>query len=322
MATAREAAAQIMEHLCKHDGDEGHGYSQPGRTGHGSESICIDGATYQFKGGDRDCSSAVISAYEAAGVNCGGATYTGNMRALMCATGNFEWKSADCIAQRGDIYLNECGEGMDGGNGHAAMCISSNPNMLAEFSTSENGGIDGRPGDQTGQESRIVPYYDCPWDGILHYTEEALATSESGKKEGFKYRVRTAEAGWLPEMENWTDSGPLGEDYAGNAGQPIIYLAMDIRNGWYQVQTEKSDWLPPVNQYNIDDEVNGCAGDGSPIIGVRCWTDCSKGQLIEYQVASMHGSWLPAVCSQNSANPNDAYAGNGARIDRVRARYV
>ena len=96
-----------MEHLVTHDGDGGHGYSQgSNRWGNGVlETLEIDGRSYRFAGGDRDCSSGVISAYEAAGVDCGGATYTGNMRARLCGTGNFEWKpmSYTCL-----LYTSRC----------------------------------------------------------------------------------------------------------------------------------------------------------------------------------------------------------------------
>ena len=208
MTSKSEVAAQIMEHLCTHDGGGGHGYSQPGRYGTGTESIVIDGVTYSFAGGDRDCSSAVISAYEAAGVDCGGATYTGNMKNCMCSTGNFEWMPMSYIAQRGDIYLNEHGRGMSG-NGHTAMCTSAYPDELAEFYGPEGGGVDGQLGDQTGWESRIVHYYDAPWDGILRYVGEGGGVQPpSGGLPDLRYRVKTAQAGWLPEMVNWSDTGP------------------------------------------------------------------------------------------------------------------
>ena len=69
MAASNEVAARIMEHLVAHDGDGGHGYSQgSNRWGNGVlETLEIDGHAYRFAGGDRDCSSGVISAYEAAG---------------------------------------------------------------------------------------------------------------------------------------------------------------------------------------------------------------------------------------------------------------
>lgn len=101
-------AVELMKHLVTH---EWHGYSQGSRWGDGEGTcdITVGGKTYKTEQGDRDCSSAVISAYEATGISCGGATYTGNMRQLMCATGNFIWHpmSSGYIAQAGDIYLNE-----------------------------------------------------------------------------------------------------------------------------------------------------------------------------------------------------------------------
>ena len=71
----KQIAVKIMKHLVDHNY---HGYSQVSRWGdrEGKCSIKIDGKTYKVEQGDRDCSSAIISAYEAAGISCGGATYT------------------------------------------------------------------------------------------------------------------------------------------------------------------------------------------------------------------------------------------------------
>lgn len=178
MATIPEKAALLMEHLCTHDGYPGHGYSQYSRNGDGTlEIVRIDGQDVRIAGGDRDCSSAVISCYTALGVDCGGATYTGNMRSCMTRTGNFEWRpqSSGYSAKVGDIYLNEIH--------HAAMCISpygsARGDLLAQFSISEKGTIDGAEGDQTGYESNIKPYYSYPWDGKLHYVGGSSTTAPS-----------------------------------------------------------------------------------------------------------------------------------------------
>ncbi|BDF41390.1 hypothetical protein [Eggerthella lenta] len=321
MVNKNEVAARIMEHLCNHDGNGGHGYTQGNRWGDGTyETVTIDGVGYQVANGDRDCSSAVISAYTAAGVDCGGATYTGNMKNCMCGTGNFEWKPMSYIAQRGDIYLNEAN--------HTAMCTSAYPDMLAQFSISENNTIYGQQGDQTGWESSIKPYYDYPWDCILHYVGEGGGVQPpSGYLPDLRYRVKTAQAGWLPEMVNWSDSGPVGDDYAGNVGQPITYVAMDIPDGYYQVRTEASGWLPAVSQYNIYDEMYGCAGDGSPITGIRCWRDHTKPGVgavsVRYQVANLNSVWFTEMYDlRDSGGSGDDYAGDGGRIDRFRACFV
>lgn len=166
--TQREAFAQVMEHLVSHDGGGGHGYSQANRMGDGTtETICLsDGTTVTIACGDRDCSSAVVTALRAVGVNTFGASYTGNMREQLLKTGLFGWRKMGVkSAQRGDIYLNEkC---------HTAVCVSpygsARGDLLAQFSISEKGTVTGTKGDQTGRESNIKAYYSYPWDGTLYW---------------------------------------------------------------------------------------------------------------------------------------------------------
>lgn len=166
--TQREAFAQVMEHLVSHDGGGGHGYSQANRMGDGTtETICLsDGTTVTIAGGDRDCSSAVVTALRAVGVNTFGASYTGNMLEQLLKTGLFGWRKMGVkSAQRGDIYLNEkC---------HTAVCVSpygsARGDLLAQFSISEKGTVTGTKGDQTGRESNIKAYYSYPWDGTLYW---------------------------------------------------------------------------------------------------------------------------------------------------------
>lgn len=157
-----EKAAQIMEHLCTHSS---HGYSQYSRLGDGgTETITLsDGETVKLATGDRDCSSAVINAYQKAGINVN-ATYTGNMRSGFTKTGYFTWRrwGDGYQPKRGDIYLNE--------THHTAMCLGNG--KLGEFSRSETYSIDGVEGDQDGWESHIrdAYVYSHGWDGILQYT--------------------------------------------------------------------------------------------------------------------------------------------------------
>ena len=248
----KEIAVQLMEHLCNHDW---HGYSQVSRYGDGEGTcpVTIGGKTYYLEQGDRDCSSAIITAFEAAGISCGGATYTGNMRSCMVGTGNFRWHpmSDGYIAQRGDVYLNEAN--------HTAMCVSAVPDMLAEFSISETGDIDGAEGDQTGRESYIHAYYDYPWDGILECICTATddGTAQPGNTQADvpmpEYQVYTAEDGWLEKMVGLSCSDGCGDDFAGIPG----HLHRNARfwnlgpNGWFQL-TMKRQGLLPRNQENTD----------------------------------------------------------------------
>ena len=177
VVTKKEVAALIMRHLCTHSA---HGYTQDmdKRQGTGTETVDVYGKKYTIKTGDRDCSSAVISAYEAAGISCGGATYTGNMRKCMTGTGNFVWRPMSFTAQMGDTYLNE--------KNHTAMCLSAEPDVLMEFSINEKGtATGGKTGDQKQHgeydeaygrgESHLKLYYDYPWNGILQCVNEEIA---------------------------------------------------------------------------------------------------------------------------------------------------
>ena len=199
MTDCANVAATLMEHLVD---DPGHGYTQSGgRWGSGGyEVVEVDGTGYSVALGDRDCSSAVIDCWRqalsgtpwAAALN--GATYTGNMRSVFVASGLFTWHPMGdgYIAQRGDIYLNEVS--------HTAMCISAVPDMLAEFSINEFGGITGgQVGDQTGWEAKRGVFYEFPWDGILAYNHLADGDDEMITQEDID---KIAAAVWAKQIDS------------------------------------------------------------------------------------------------------------------------
>ena len=121
--------------------------------------------------GDYDCSSAVITAWENAGipVKSAGATYTGNMLSAFKKCGfvditqsvNFKTGSG---LMRGDVLLNR--------RSHTAMYIGGG--QIVQASLNEKGTANGgSPGDQTGKEFLVRPYYNYPWDYVLRYPETA-----------------------------------------------------------------------------------------------------------------------------------------------------
>lgn len=131
-------------------------------------------------GPDYDCSSAVISAWELAGVpvKTNGATYTGNMRGvfLRCGfkdvTGSVNMTTGAGL-QRGDVLLNI--------RHHTAMYCGNG--MEVEASINENGGVTGgMTGDQTGREFLVRPYRNYPWDCVLRYTGAEPDTVSATKK--------------------------------------------------------------------------------------------------------------------------------------------
>lgn len=300
-----ERAAQIMEHLVSCNR---HGYSQYSRNGDGgSEMITLsDGSNVTIATGDRDCSSAVIDAYRSAGVDVGGATYTGNMRSCMCGTGNFEWMPMSYTAQRGDIYLNEVD--------HTAMCTSAVPDMLAEFSISENGTIDGVEGDQTGYESCIRTYYDYPWNGILRYigegasSEPSFGGSQSSSVPAIMLQARTTDGTVLPAT-----SYP---DFAGwKANGPIQFLsAWCTDSAWridVQAYTAADGWLPwLINPSNVNDLDNGAVGNSGPILGLKMYLYSPNADYaVHYQVNCGNG-YYPEQTDTDVKVGMDGYAGD------------
>lgn len=203
VVTKKEVAALLMRHRCTHNA---HGYTQEmsKRIGSGTETVYIYGVPYVVKGGDFDCSGAVIDCYEAAGISCGGATYTGNMRECMVKSGNFVARSMKFIAQMGDSYLND--------DNHTAMCLSAEPDVLMEFSINEKGtALGGKPGDQKQKgeydetygrgESHLRLYYDYPWNCILQCVNEEVAfvieadgsITKPGKDDGYTVENKKVE---------------------------------------------------------------------------------------------------------------------------------
>lgn len=125
--------------------------------------------------GDYDCSSAVISAWEQAGVplKSRGATYTGNMENICYACGFTNVTNTVNLAtgdglQPGDICLNRLH--------HVAMALGDG--RLVHASINELGrAVGGQPGDQTGREFCIRSYYNYPWNVILRYVGDDSSAS-------------------------------------------------------------------------------------------------------------------------------------------------
>lgn len=161
--TKTEKAIRQMETWAK---DDSHGYDQDYRWG---------------EKGDYDCSSAVIQAWQNAGVpvKSSGATYTGDMKNVFLRNG-FKDITADVNVKtaaglkRGDVLLNEAH--------HVAMYCGDGKEV--EASINEKGTAHGgQPGDQTGKEFLIRSYRNYPWHCILRYAGDQTVTSDAEKKQ-------------------------------------------------------------------------------------------------------------------------------------------
>ena len=119
--------------------DDRHGYSQVHRNSP-----------------DYDCSSLVGTALSKAGFAVSESSTTRNLESQLIKCGfqkcNAPWK-------RGDIHLAA---------GHH-VTMSTDVSHIVHASQSENGGVDGQSGDQTGREICIRSYYDLPYSNLVHY---------------------------------------------------------------------------------------------------------------------------------------------------------
>ena len=157
-----EKATKQMESWAQ---DSSHGYDQDYRWG---------------EKGDFDCSSAVIQAWQNAGVpvKAKGATYTGDMRTVFLSCGFKDVtskvnRSTGSGLLRGDVLLNE--------THHVAMYCGNGKEV--EASINEKGTAHGgQPGDQTGKEFLIRSYRNYPWDCVLRYSENDAAANDTVTK--------------------------------------------------------------------------------------------------------------------------------------------
>ena len=157
--TKTEKAIRQMETWAK---DDSHGYDQDYRWG---------------EKGDYDCSSAVIQAWQNAGVpvKSGGATYTGDMKNVFLKNGFKDItasvnRGTGTGLKRGDVLLNEAH--------HVAMYCGAGKEV--EASINEKGTAHGgQPGDQTGKEFLIRSYRNYPWDCILRYSESNVTENDA-----------------------------------------------------------------------------------------------------------------------------------------------
>lgn len=186
--SAADVIQAVVELAVRWAQDDSHGYDQANRWGP-----------------DYDCSSFLIEVWQICGVRVrdAGATYTGNMRAVFRRCG-FKEVSPSGGLRPGDVLLNEVH--------HTAMYIGNG--QIVQASINEHGGVSGGlPGDQTGREICIMPYYvpSYGWDCALRYVgsgdapvpvpaekpaESATAPQAPSYRPGDRYMVQPGDTLW------------------------------------------------------------------------------------------------------------------------------
>lgn len=201
-----ENAIQWMENVAR---DNSHGYDQTYRWG---------------EKGDYDCSAAVITAWQQAGVpvKTNGATYTGNMLSVFLksgfkdVTGNVNLATGAGL-KRGDVLLNT--------TRHTAMYCGNG--LEVEASINEKGtATGGVPGDQTGKEFLIRSYRNYPWNYVLRYQETEVPKQVPGNPVNdnlLYYRAHCQTAGTLAPVKDGQTAGTTGY------GKRLEGLWIDLR---------------------------------------------------------------------------------------------
>ena len=173
--SAADKACDWMEACAR---DNSHGYDQVYRWG---------------EKGDYDCSAAVITAYEKAGVpvKTKGATYTGNMKGVFLKCGFRDITSQVNLStgaglKRGDVLLNT--------SHHTALYCGNGQEV--EASINEKGtATGGKPGDQTGREFLIRSYRNYPWNCVLRYGEGGSGSGSATEGGCYMFTVQEVQKG-------------------------------------------------------------------------------------------------------------------------------
>lgn len=252
-------------------------------------------------GGSTDCSAMVAHCLNEAGYMVSPYLWSGNTAQ---ALENIGWKRnySDGLPVRGAVLINY--------QNHVAIWDGSH---VIEFG-----------GDPHSGYCPYHGFYDYPWDVYMYPPEEGNNQSSHNETVSsvseIEYCVSTDPNGieWLPMVKGFSD-------FAGDEDRAIRWLCMCFP-GWYQVKTERNGWLEPVTACNQTDLEYGCAGDGSPILAIRCYYETENPSVtgyyaIEYQAAEIGGDWLNPLRDLESPDGDD-FAGDALPLERFRARAV
>lgn len=149
---------------------------------------------------------------------------------------------------------------------------------------------------------------DMGWDRFIKMIEDKLnssqSTSISNKKVNVYYKVKTQKHGWLPEVKNL-------EDYAGWEDSPITGVAIKVDKGSikYRVHIKGKGWLPYVTGYNINDIINGFAGDGENVIDAIEVYYSTPDSIRPYKKAKYKVNSYDWQYDNEKGNGQDGYAG-------------
>jgi hypothetical protein len=136
------------------------------------------------------------------------------------------------------------------------------------------------------------------------YLKDPISGSSPSKDVNVYYRVKTKNYGWLPEVKNL-------DDYAGYNNDPISCVAIKVDKGSirYRVHILGGNWLGWVTGYNINDYMNGYAGNGYTIDCIQIYYE-TPSDIRPYKYAKYKVNNYDWQVDTQTGSGMDGFAGN------------
>ena len=136
------------------------------------------------------------------------------------------------------------------------------------------------------------------------YLKDPISGSSPSKDVNVYYRVKTKNYGWLPEVKNL-------DDYAGYNNDPISCVAIKVDKGSirYRVHILGGNWLGWVTGYNINDYMNGYAGNGYTIDCIQIYYE-TPSDIRPYKYAKYKVNNYSWQVDTQTGSGMDGFAGN------------
>ena len=146
---------------------------------------------------------------------------------------------------------------------------------------------------------------DLGWNRFIKMIETELGSNKKTIKNDVNvyYRVKTQKHGWLSEVKNL-------EDYAGWENSPITGVAIKVDKGSikYRVHIKGGQWLPYVTGYDINNSMNGWAGNNLAIDLIEVYYN-TPGNIRPYKKIYYRVDNLPWQTDNDKNSQMDGYAG-------------
>lgn len=146
---------------------------------------------------------------------------------------------------------------------------------------------------------------DLGWDRFIKMIKTELDSNKKTIKNDVNvyYRVKTQKHGWLSEVKNL-------EDYAGWENSPITGIAIKVDKGSvkYRVHIKGGQWLPYVTGYDINNSMNGWAGNNLAIDLIEVYYN-TPGNIRSYKKAKYKVNNYAWQYDNEKGKGMDGYAG-------------